>query len=225
MQDAAITPGFQPALSSVERLLGQGKGLSQENVETLKEIARRLRNLEHQARRLIEINNELILFKTSKATFDSTTETVSFQLPGTEASIQVPLKRADPNVPITMNILATGGAYVAGSDKETSDADLLRRLEYESLLEGYYYLAHRIVKLVKKLPGLSSTDCPPIRVVRNKLLEHPESIQPYSFGYGTAGPVVRPARVGKRLWEDAGLVPNTEALVKTLCSAFKRLGG
>jgi hypothetical protein len=82
-------------------------------------------------------------------------------------------------------------------------------------VESFYYLAFRTRNVIKRLPGLSSFDCPGIRNVRNHLLEHPENknsgILTESFSWGKAsGPVIKVRRkeIERRIFPDAGLYAN-----------------
>ncbi|MGH8594396.1 MAG: hypothetical protein ACREV3_11215, partial [Gammaproteobacteria bacterium] len=70
----------------------------------------------------------------------------------------------------------------------------------------YYYAVHRALKLVKMLPQLHNFACREITIIRNKLVEHAEATEPYSFGYGSTGPVVRPIHTPGREWIDPGLL-------------------
>lgn len=94
------------------------------------------------------------------------------------------------------------------------------RLEMEGLLESYYHSAHRVLKLVKTLPRLRKFDCAEINRTRNNLVEHAKGTEPYSFGYGSYGPVVRPVHTPGPEWIDAGLLPNTKAFITALRKAF-----
>ena len=87
-------------------------------------------------------------------------------------------------------------------------------------MEDYYNNAHRVLKLVQKLPGLGGFSCKPITIVRNKLVAHEEPGDIYSFGFGTSGPTVRAMHKLGRAWRDTGLVANTEAFVTRLSDAF-----
>ncbi len=127
------------------------------------------------------------------------------------------MRRANPDVPITVNTLTAGAGYKAGSNAHYDDS---RRIKFEGQVEHYYYDAHRVVKLVRSLPGLKRFTCREITIVRNKLVEHPDKGEPYSFGFGSSGPRIRPMHRKGRQWHDEGLVPNTEALVSQLANAL-----
>jgi hypothetical protein len=172
--------------------------------------------LSEQGQQLIELNNVFLDSNALRVTFDESTDTVTVRAPGIEQSIK--LNRADPNVPITMIGLTGGGAYHV--DAKPAGVSESQRLAYEGLLEDYYHNAHRVLKLMKLLPGHGNFKCQEITVVRNKLVEHPAQGEPYSFGFGSSGPAVRPMHRSGRPWRDEGLVPNTERFVEALARAL-----
>ncbi len=195
------------------------RAASQDELETMNEILQRLKRLDNQAGQLINANNSFIEHRAPRVEFDPATDTLTFEAEGIEQKIT--LKRADPNKPIQIDHLAAGGGYKAGritTQEETSQAELM----FEGALEEYYQNAHRVLKLVKTLPGLTNFECREITIVRNKLVEHPAKGEPYSFGYGSTGPVIRPMHKPDREWVDAGLVQNSDAFVTALTEAFKR---
>jgi hypothetical protein len=151
--------------------------------------------------------------------FDPDADTVTFR--SGEMAQTVKLRRADPNKPLQMRTLYAGGAYVADSKGAAAQAGPLN-LELEAQLEDFYHNAHRLLKLVRRLPGLGNCRCKQVDTVRNKLVEHPVGGLVYSFGYGSGGPVVRPIHRGKRQWVDKGLVSNSKALVTSLTKALER---
>ncbi|HXK39482.1 MAG TPA: hypothetical protein VJ837_01485, partial [Candidatus Paceibacterota bacterium] len=152
------------------------------------------------------------------------TDTVTVSVAGIELQ-QLTLKRADPDVPMKMRELTSGSAYDAGSEA-TDDEEALLRIELEEKLEGYYYSAHRILKLLARgrFPGLTKKiRCTPILRVRNELIDHADQkgAYLYSFGVGSTGPRVKPSYQGKQVYNDEGLVPNTEAFVQAVVSACR----
>jgi hypothetical protein len=72
------------------------------------------------------------------------------------------------------------------------------------------------------LPSLQNFKCKEIVIVRNKLIERADHGDVYSFGFGSAGPKVRPMVHSGRTWTDSGLVRNTEAFIDALQSAFSK---
>lgn len=217
----ANTPDFIPAIEAVRRCASDTTlALSPIQQTTLLEVARRLKRLSRQAAELVEINNKLGSQDALSVTFDPTTDTVVFAAAGVEQRLK--LRRADPNVPIAMRNLTSGAAYVAGEADAVDEEQETLRIELEEKVESYYQSAHRILKLFGTIPALATIRCEPISRVRNNLVEHPQEGALYSFGYGSTGPRVKPMHRGTPLWNDDGLVPNTEALlgaIETGCSA------
>jgi hypothetical protein len=217
----ARLPSHAPAIDAlVQYREARQSSLSRAQCATLDEIARRLRRLDAQAARLIELNNRFTETEVPKVDFDPQTDTVAVRV----GDVEIPLKlnRADPRKPISMETLTVGGAYTPESSSGGDAADESARLIYEGLLEEYYYNAHRVLKLVKTLPGLRGFDARQITIVRNKLVEHPDEGEAYSFGFGSSGPVVRPMHGPDREWKDEGLVPNAESFISKLTSALVR---
>ena len=92
-------------------------------------------------------------------------------------------------------------------------------LELRTLTEAFYYIAARTRSVLRsgELPGLKSFECPGVRNVRNKLLEHPEGadsrVFTAGFGFGgDTGPHVKAVRrTGQEdIFPDAGLYKNAQ---------------
>jgi hypothetical protein len=224
LEGSAERPSFGPAIKALQKVKASHRQLSPAQQETVAEITQRLRRLDNEVGRLISLNNRFLKRRPLTTEFDQSTDTVTFRAGDVEQKIK--LKRANPAVPITARQLAAGGVYKP--DTATPEQVGLsndERHEFEGLLETYYSNAHRILKLVRTLPGLGKFECREITIVRNKLVEHPLAGDVYSFGFGTSGPVVRPLRKPDREWVDNGLVPNTESFIRKLTTDFNRTGG
>jgi hypothetical protein len=216
----AQTPLVEPAIEAVREFASEHSFmLSSEHVEILLEVARRLERLRTQAADLIQLNNELWLRDDFSVSFDPATDTVVFSTGGSEQRLT--LKRADPNVPISMNPLTAGAGYHAGTSAPADEEQGLLRIQLEEKLEGYYHSAHRVLKMMRTVPGLQGIKCEAVTRVRNNLVEHPSEGSFYSFGYGSTGPRVKPMHREKQLWNDEGLVPNTRDFVDAIVSACK----
>lgn len=216
----ANKPSYSPAIKALQKSqASKAHTASKAELETINEIARRLRRLDNQVGQLINTNNSLVQQRVPRTEFDPETDTVTTRIGGVE--LKTKLRRADPNKPIQMRTLAVGGAYKAGRQTTRPKEQDVDEMMFEGALEDYYHNAHRVLKLVKRLLGLSNFGCNEITIVRNKLVEHPEYGEAYSFGFGTSGPVVRPMHKPGREWIDAGLVPDTQAFVKKLTKAFE----
>lgn len=204
---------YKVAVRYVNKNIGE---FTQEKKETANELKRRIKRLGNDYNRLIHINSILCEAKLPKVLFDETTDTMSITNKGVTQSIK--LNRADPNIPMKIVSSTAIGAYSAKDTAETKESGRIDefKMELEQLLEHYYNNAFRITKLTQVLTGKKKYHCVEITIVRNKLIEHPESGSLYSFGFGSNGPVVKPIHRGKKTWNDNGLVPNTAALVASL---------
>jgi hypothetical protein len=187
-----------------------------EVISALKEIRERL---DRQYARLIELNEILREGSVPKIEYDLATETFqvkdgtqearSFKIPG----ISGPLRQ------IAGADITPFEAGVHSTNLPIEHAPL--RLELEELLEAYYYGAHRLTVLVRKLPNLKKYSCKAMIVVRNDLIEHTKEEHNYAFGYGTGGPFVRPVRIAGDPPKDQGAVANTTAFIESLNSVFQ----
>jgi hypothetical protein len=223
----AKSPSFDQAISAIAAYKAKA-GLTEAQRDIVAEIERRMARLDAAAWELVAINNKLIDATETdfKTHFDPETGTFTVEVPGGKP-LQVTFPRLNPDVPGTMEKTAVAGIYHAGDEpKDDRDRGALEQ-QLENRLEQYYYSASRIRDLVRQLPGRKKFDCRAITMVRNKLVEHPKANLPYTFGFGSPGPTVRPVHVSrgaepaKREWTDGGLVPNTEAFVTALCDAFE----
>ena len=218
----ATAPSFAPALGAVQDFRSRHSAtLAPDVARILDEVAHRLTRLERLVGDLISLNNDLLGRHGLSIEVDSTTDTIIIRAGGEEQRLTV--KRADPNVPITARVVAAGSGYAAGSvDLPPEDADL--RLELETKLEAVYQSAHRILKLVRKVPGLPTIRSTAVTRVRNNLIEHPADGALYSFGFDMNGPRVKPLASGPREFNDDGLVPNMATFIADLSAGFAAAG-
>jgi hypothetical protein len=206
--------------------------LSKEQHHVLDEIERRMRALEKHRSRLTEINQELIRAAPNLSTaVDLETGELVVKTRAGETGI----KLSDIGLPLDkVPQVRTSGeihTYKAGAPipRHLDDNQSLL-IEMEDLINLYYYNAHKILKLVRRLPGAADFGCKEISVVRNQLLEHVGDEQPYNFGFGSGGPVVRPIRVHKidnkarknqsSDVKDGGLFHNSDAFIAALERIF-----
>lgn len=211
------TPTLTPAIVAVrEYAKAHESELTPQQVQILTEVARRLERLQIQAAELIEINNRLWEKEGFKVDFDPDRDTVTVSFGGIEH--QLTLKRADPNVPMKMRHLSSTSAYDAGAAEPADDEEQMLRVELEEKVESYYQSANLVLKLLGRFPGMAKVGCQPISRVRNNLIEHAHEAGAYvySFGVGSTGPRVKPSYQGKQVFNDDGLVPNTEAFVEAV---------
>jgi hypothetical protein len=210
------------ALDAVKRYREQKQNaLKLQDIETLREIETRLLRLVTQFNELIQINKLLMESDPLRIHihFDPSSETITFG--NGDKSIHIKLNRADPNIPIARDNESVVGAYIPGALSSESAEIVQIKSRMESLLEDFYHSAHRILKLVRTLPRMTKTESRAITIVRNKLVEHPDAGDFYSFGWSSSGPIVRPFHRPGRQWVDAGLIPNTNEFVDALVKAFE----
>jgi hypothetical protein len=213
------TPDLTAAIEAVSRHASKRAPTATETEKaTLEEVSRRLQRLGVLAAELIVINDAIWASGQSNISFDSDTDTLIFSVEGIEQRLT--LKRADPNVPITVRTLDSGAGYSA-STSVALDQEALR-FALEEKLESYYHSAHRVLKLLGTLPEFVGVRCEAVTRVRNNLVEHPPEGSTYSFGYGSAGPRVKPSRRTALQWVDEGLLSNTSALVNAIVKACKK---
>lgn len=178
------------------------------------EFKRRIRRMENDYNRLIRINTLLCDTLLPKVSFNEKADTINFD------GMLVKVGRADPNVPLNVNMVSAGGGYVANESNNVNDFEIEQhKLDMESLLEHYYNSAFRVTKLIQHITKHKKYHCAEITNVRNWLIEHPKGAghQLYSFGYGTTGPRIKVvSRGGDKKWNDNGLIPNTAVLLEEL---------
>lgn len=217
-----LSSSYAPTLDAIDAWYAARRAnLASDVIDTLSEIERRIHRLQLDLERLFEINAQLIKATQPQVHLDQETNTLSFQLGGQIHSIK--MNRANPDTPVSLCGVATAGSYRAGAVAKNDSAITTKlKSDLEGPLEHYYYNAHRVLKLIQKLPGLRNFKCKEITIVRNKLIEHADHGDIYSFGFGSAGLTVRPMVRPGRAWTDGGLLRNTEAFIDALQSAFSK---
>lgn len=213
---------FKPAIEAISEFIDANSSkLTPSQTNTLLEIKRRLERLDIQVNELMEINEKLILKEGFETNFDSSMDTMTVSFAGQEVKVQ--LRRADPNVPITMENLTRGSAYHAGNDNSIDEEEKKLRIELEDKLESYYYSAHKVLKLLGTVPGLSKIKSISVTRVRNNLIEHTSDGASYTFGVGSTGPRVKPMYQGEQVFNDEGLLPNTGDLISAIVEGCKNV--
>jgi hypothetical protein len=210
---------YEPVYQLVGLVLNRQAGKDTPDYAALTEISERLIGLDRTFTRLMSINSALSA-EMPRFELDPKTEQLRM-VHGDRVLFETQLNRANPDVPVrqtsSTHLMAyTSGAPVPG---EPSARTELKR-ELAELVERYYYSAHRLLKVAQRLPGLKNVKCKEMILVRNKLVEHADHGDPYTFGVTPSGPRVRPVSVGIRQWTDPGLLPNTESFVRALTVAF-----
>ena len=210
---------YLPLVDAVDAYAERYKALlSPEATSAIAEVRVRLIRLDRQYCRLLELNQTLRVGNAMTIKYDECANTFevdsgggrkqTFQIPGVSGLLEL----------VGHTDIATFNAGAPVMRLGPEHAALC--MELEALLEAYYYSAHRLTGLVRKLPNQRRFSCMEMIIVRNKLLEHTNGEPSYNFGYGTGGPFVRPMRpIGSQL-RDKGAVANTMAYIAMLKKVF-----
>jgi hypothetical protein len=117
--------------------------------------------------------------------------------------------------------------YLTEDEQDVPESERESLYDLVEFVTAYYFVAARLLKAMRQLPGLSGVRSAPVRDVRNKLLEHPDGrdsqVMLNSFGVSeNEGPIVKAVRREGQadVFPDKGLVPNTMALLDDLASAL-----
>jgi hypothetical protein len=210
----AEVPTFAAAAGALAQYeIAHRSKLSEHDRETLIEVSRRIERLDELAADLIRINNRLWDKHSVDAGFDPVSGECTFN------GLRMKVNPSDPTRPMQGATMVTSSGYHAGkhAPRDAEEGELRR--EMEQLLEGFYQSAHRIIKLLKGVPGLNDISCSEIARVRNKLIEHADKGSIYSFGVGSNGPRIATITRGPSKVSDIGFVPNAEAFVKAIVGA------
>ena len=183
------------------------------------EAIRRLERLKLQATELVKINNRMWAKQNLQSVFDPETGIVTTSFGDLTLSYKV--NRADPTVPVRASHLLSEGGYNVAKSPPIDPEEHALRLVLEDKLESYYQSAHRILKLLGTIPSLSSIRSPAVTRVRNNLIEHPPEGAPYSFGFGSSGPRVKPMQKAASKYRDSGLLPNTLEFVNAIVAGCR----
>ncbi len=111
--------------------------------------------------------------------------------------LKIRLKRANPNVPIKLDNASVAYPRGDGERAQTKNTELEKKLERRTI--EFYQTAHRIIHIAENIPGLKDFKCKEVRIIRNHLIEHPDSkdskITYDSFAYSkNEGPYVKGLR-------------------------------
>ncbi len=137
------------------------------------------------------------------------------------------LKRANPNVPIKLDNTTVGYSRNEGSMFST-EVSRKKERKLERLSFEFYRTADRISHITEKLPALKSFQCKTFRIIRNKLIEHPEGkdseITYDSFAYSKSeGPYIKGSRIGKHTqFMDKGFKSNSLEFITNLTISIKK---
>jgi hypothetical protein len=209
-------PSFEEVLSALADWLERSQtALAQQDRETALEVRSRIQRLQISLHRLLSINSALLALLAPPPQIDHDSDTMTQIIDGVAHTTK--FKRADPNIPVQIRTIGSISTFPGGIPRPNDTPQTLTlKGELVGLLEEFYYNAHRVLKLIQKLPRCRNLKCKEISIVRNKLIEHADHGDVYSFGVTSQGPVVRPVVPSGRAWVDGGLIPNTNAFTLEL---------
>lgn len=113
-------------------------------------------------------------------------------------------------------------------DSITDDTGYRQIITIELFTEAFYYISHRLKKIIEYYPGLKNIKAPGVVNVRNNLIEHPtgkNGVASPSFAIGGPnGPVVKAGRyVGQEhIYVDVGLYKNAEEFRDNLDNTLRK---
>lgn len=198
------------------------------NANTLKEIHLRLDTLGNQYFSLMELNVKFLRSTPQRREiqFDEEAGILTVAAGGNAFSIK--FNRAEPSVPVKLAGMTSMSGFVPqpslGGSTVKHEA-IKRELGVE--LENFYSNASKLWDLVEKsLCEKNKSKFIGVKMVRNKLIEHAEHGDIYSFGASeTAGPTVKPIQKAskKDKWHDQGLIKNTEELLSEIALNLKSI--
>ncbi len=216
-----IIPSYEEVITLlVEYFKSYENRLNGNQISSINEVKRRLSRLDKLSEELINLNNQLI---TTNEFFNLNFDPINgfiVNIDGKEHLVK--LKRKDPNVPIHMVGQVALSGYSANNKEIESEDDSEIKNEFEEKIESFYQTAHRVLKIVKILPGIVNFKCKEITITRNKLIEHTEERHIYSFGFGSYGPVLKPERPkNEDEFRDQGFTKNSQAFIDSLTIKLK----
>jgi hypothetical protein len=189
------------------------------HTNTFKEVTTRLNSVESQYSKLMELNKEYLAIDPMKTEvdFDEQTGVMTFIQQG-KAISSIKLNRANPNVPVKLMSKSDVSSFIPDDDqKETSAEMTILKKEIARELENFYFNASKLWDLIEQtICKKPKSDFIAVKMVRNKLIEHTEEGDIYSFGASEEwGPSVKPSQLTSRKekWHDKGLRVNTEELI------------
>lgn len=209
------------ALSLLKKYqLAQASELDSQSKLLIEEASSKIRDLQRLSQRIRELNLQLIGELEPRA-IDAlqTLEEARDRDPELDHFFE-----SNPNLQVD-NVMKAIPPVAEGLSME----DLERR-ERDLKLDtvNFYYTAHRVLKMLKRLALLEGISCREIMIVRNQLLEHPEkhgsTVIYDSFGYGKlTGPVIKALRLAgqSEIHPDPGFYQNEKSLLGAIVSGLQ----
>jgi hypothetical protein len=214
-----IQEKFLQASKLLDRYIAEnGASFDQAQNQMAIEAATILRRLRASSRDILMLNDVVVAASLSELDMDSE------------------IRQVRASNPEFDRLMTRYSQVVQQTDLSAHDLGTLPHEGNEAIYEllerttGYYYIAARLIRVLRELPGMSGLDSRPARDVRNKLLEHPEGgdsgVLTNSFGYGSmTGPVIKAMRRADQsdVFPDAGFILNTAALLDAVNGLLARI--
>lgn len=192
------------------------------NPNSFIELISRMEKIKTQYTNLMKLNTKYIEKDPMKMDiqFDEETGVMTVAHMG-ELMSSIKLNRANPEVPVKLASKSDMSSFVPSNENQEIDAI---RNQIAEELESFYFNASKLWDLIEKtILSKSKSDFIGVKMVRNKLIEHTEDGDIYSFGASDEwGPTVKPSQLTSRKekWHDKGLRVNTEELLNKIESRF-----
>lgn len=136
------------------------------------------------------------------------------------------INRADPNVPVQLAGKSDVSSFTPASKEENEEFKSIKA-NLASELESFYYNASKTWDLIEKtLLVKKNSEFIGVKMVRNKLIEHTEHGDIFSFGASEEwGPSVKPTQLTNRKekFHDKGLRTNTKELLEKITERLKAI--
>jgi hypothetical protein len=193
---------------------------------SFRELIMRLTSVKSQYIKLMELNAIYLRDDSMKMEmiFNEESGEMFFAHQGKVIS-SLKLNRADPNVPVKLMSKSDMSSFIPEEESNDILGDINKiQKEIAKELENFYFNASKLWDLVEKtIFKKSKSEFIGVKMVRNKLIEHTEDGDIYSFGVSEEwGPSVKPSQLKNRKekWHDKGLKVNTEELILKIDSRF-----
>ena len=181
---------------------------------TFREIESRINTLASEYDKLQSLNDLILKHDTNipKIDLDPASGKLKIELKGVITELFI--RKKDEDVPVSIRDKSLLTSFLPEGD--TPDSQNIDKLKNSlgPALEAFYYSANKLIDLVESLPNVSKFSFIGVKMVRNKLIEHPPDGSLYSFGASTSGPVIKPVKIITYNWNDKGLTSNALELVE-----------
>lgn len=217
-------------LNTIEKV----KGIKESNTEfarlytnSLDELISRLEVLSRDYDSLEVLNKRYLELDPLRMdiSFDSETGILTLKQGGIVVH-SLKINRADPNAPVQLAGKSDVSSFTPTSKEENEEFRSIKA-NLAPELESFYYNASKTWDLIEKtLLVKKNSEFIGVKMVRNKLIEHTEHGDIFSFGASEEwGPSVKPTQLTNRKekFHDKGLRTNTKELLEKITERLKAI--